>query len=205
MNNQEFKEILLMGREQRHIEFKTGGSKTDKRLLTKVIRAAISMANNSDGGKVIIGISENDDGSLNPDGITEGDLATWSYDKISDSLAEYCEPNIIFDYEVFEYESNNFIILNVSDFDEVPILCKKDYPEVLRSGACYVRTRRKPETSEIPTYIDMRDLIDLAVEKSMRKFIKRANNSGILLSNHVQLTDDDLYASQLDYLRDVDE
>jgi len=205
MNDQEFKELLLLGREQRHIEFKTGGAKTDKRLLTKIIRAVISMANNSDGGKVIIGISENDDGSLNPDGISEGDLNTWSYDKLSDSLAEYCEPNIIFDYEVFEYESKNFIILNVSDFDEVPILCKKDYPEVLRSGACYVRTRRKPETSEIPTYIDMRDLIDLAVDKSIRKFIKRANNSGLLPTSPVSPTDEDLYAGQLDYLRDVDE
>ena len=78
MNHQEFKEILAFGRERRSIEFKHGGPRTDKKLLTKVIRASISMGNNRDGGKggnanvlfrvylafLLVDISDHYDGSV---------------------------------------------------------------------------------------------------------------------------------------------
>ena len=68
----------------------------------------------------------------------------------------------------------------MAEFDDIPVLCKRAYGNVLRDGACYVRPRRKPETSEIPTQADMRDLLDLATEKEVRKYLERAQRLGLI-------------------------
>ncbi len=70
------------------------------------------------------------------------------------------------------------MVLYIAEFDDIPILCKKDYPDVLRKGACYVRPRRKPETTEIPTQEDMRDLLELAAEKRLRKHLEQTKRAG---------------------------
>ncbi|GAI24923.1 unnamed protein product, partial [marine sediment metagenome] len=88
-------------------------------------------------------------------------------------------PSISFDLEVQEYDGKNYVVLEIHVFEQLPILCKKDYPEVLRRGACYVRSRRKPETTEIPTQEDMRDLLDLAIEKGLRKYVTLAYRAGV--------------------------
>jgi len=78
MNEQEFRELIARGHEQRAVEFKRAGPKGDRQLLAKVIRAAMGMANRRDGGLVIIGIEENDNGAPVPKGIADEDLVTWS-------------------------------------------------------------------------------------------------------------------------------
>jgi predicted HTH transcriptional regulator len=198
MNVEEFKEIIAQGREQRGIEFKQGGSKKDKRLLTKVVRAIIGMANRRDGGRVIIGVSEGNNGLPIFDGILDADLSTWSYDELADSLAEYTDPGVNFDLDIIEYESKKFIVIIIHEFEDIPVLCKKNYPEVLRAGACYIRTRRKPETLEIPTQADMRDLLDLAIEKGVRRFVAQARASGLSLSGQLPPTDAELFNQQLE-------
>lgn len=198
MNIEEFKEIIAQDREQRGVEFKQGGSKKDKRLLTKVVRAIIGMANRRDGGRIIIGVSEGQNGMPIFDGISVEDLSTWSYDQLADSFAEYADPGVNFDLEIIEYENKKFIAIIVHEFDDIPVLCKKNYPEVLRAGACYVRTRRKPETLEIPTQADMRDLLDLAIEKGVRRFVAQAMASGLSLSGQLPPTDAELFNRQLE-------
>ena len=84
-----------------------------------------------------------------------------------------------FDLEEKLYNGNSFIVLLVEEFADVPVICKRPYGSVLREGACYVRTRRKPETTEIPTQADMRDLLDLAIEKGVRRFLERAERVGL--------------------------
>ena len=198
MNTREFSEIIARGREQRGVEFKCGGSKKDKRLLTKVARAMMGMANRRDGGRVIIGIDEDENGGPVPDGLMAEDLSTWNYDDLANSLAEYTDPNINFDLEIVEYENKKFVVLIVHELEDIPVLCKKDYPDVLRAGACYVRTRRKPETVEIPTQTDMRDLLDLAIEKGVRRFVARARAAGLSLSGQLLPTDAELFNEQLE-------
>ena len=124
----------------------------------------LGMANRRDGGRVIIGVQ--DIGSvLNPIGLDEAQLATWNYDHVSDRVAVYADPGVVFDLEIKEYNGRSYVVIQVEEFGDVPVLCKRAYDDVLRDGACYVRPRRKPETTEIPTYADMRDLLDLATEK----------------------------------------
>jgi len=166
------------------------------------------MANRRDGGRVIIGVKCSPS-VVNRIGLTESQLKTWNYDDVASKLAEYAEPSISFDLEGKECGGKNYVVLETKEFEQMPILCKKDYPEVLRKGACYVRSRRKPETTEIPTQEDMRDLLDLAIEKGLRKYVTLAYRAGVGLvpisavptPSPALATDQELYDKELGDLK----
>jgi hypothetical protein len=77
------------------------------------------------------------------------------------------------------------VLVRVYQFDDIPVLCAKDLHDpgktapVLRRGACYVRARHKPETSEIPSEEEMRELLELAIDIGVRKFVARAQKAGL--------------------------
>ena len=196
MNKNELDEIFALGREQRGVEFKRGGSRQDKHLFAKVVHAAIGMANRRDGGYVIVGVTEDSNGGPVPEGVSAEDVPSWTYDDVANSIAEYTDPNAKFDLQIVDYNGSKLVVIRVYEFEDIPVLCKKSYPEVLRAGACYVRTRRKPETVEIPTQADMRDLLDLAVDKGVRRFIARAHAAGLTQSASLPSTDTTRYMEQ---------
>jgi len=115
---------------------------------------------------------------------------TWRYDDVAAGIAVYADPSVDFDMEVKEYNGNKYVVLRVKEFADIPVLCKQDYQGVLRQGACYVRSPRKPETSEIPTQTDMRDLLDLATEKKLRQELVRLQRVGVIVlpAAHVAAT-----------------
>ena len=202
MDVQEFKELISLGREQRGVEFKRAGSRKDKHLLAKVVRVVLSMANRRNGGLVIIGVEEDSNGTPIPSGISEEELETWNYDNFSDSLARYADPSVSFDLEIAEYDNKKFLAIKVQEFEDIPVLCKSNYADVLREGACYVRSRRKPETIEIPTQADMRDLLQLAIEKGVRKFVSQARTARLDFVSSSIVTDTELFNQQLSRLFD---
>lgn len=200
MNEDEFSQYISPGHEQRSVEFKGAGPRTNKQLLVQVIRAALGMTNHRDGGIIIVGIDENGEGQPQITGLSQEDLKTWGYDALADSLAEYADPTIPFDVEIVDYKSSKFVVIHVQEFIDVPIICKKSYPDVLRAGACYVRPRRKPETSEPPTHADMQDLLNLAIEKGVRRFISQTRVAGLAISSEKIATDQDYYNNQISEL-----
>ena len=166
--------------------------------MARVVRAVLGMANRRDGGRVIIGV-EDTGGVLSPTGLNQSELTSWRYDDVAARISAYVDPSVSFDLEFKEYENNNFVILHVDEFVDIPVLCKSDYPDILRSGACYVRSRRKPETSEIPTQADMRDLLELATEKSLRKWVAQARQAGVIIFPTISpsASDQELFNDQL--------
>ena len=173
---QQFRELLSPGYEPYGVEFKGPGYRSDRQFLVQVARAVLGMANRRDGGLVIIGV---DDGG-SAVGLAADQRATWDYDDVAASLAEYADPYVSFALQLLTYDDRSFVILRVAEFEEIPALCKRDYPGVLRKGACYVRTRRIPETSEIPSQTEMRELLDLATDKGVHKFLTRLEATGLL-------------------------
>ena len=198
MTNQEFAQILALGRETSGIEFKGPGPLSDGRLVAQVVKAVLAMANRRDGGRVIIGVEDNSS-TLVPLGIRDVDLLTWTYDDVADQVARYADPSVSFELEVKEYNGGSYIILEVAEFTDIPVLCKRAYGNVLRDGACYVRTRRKPETTEIPTQADMRDLLDLAIEKGVRRSLEWAQRVGLFIPQAISppATDQERFDEQL--------
>jgi predicted HTH transcriptional regulator len=205
MTEQDFESLLAPGHETNGVEFKGPGIRTNKLFHAKVVRAILGMANRRDGGWVIIGVESK---NLDPVGLNDQDLATWSdYDVLAVSVNGCASPSVNFDTEILRHGNNQIFIIKVYEFEEIPILCTKDYcdPEktvpTLRRGACYVRSRHKPETAEVPTLEEMRELLELAIDKGVRRFVTRAQKAGLFPAiQHAppSPTDEDLFRKQIE-------
>ena len=130
-----------------------------------------------------------------------------NYDAVSASVNEYASPCVRFDVDWHTFWGKKFVFIRVREFDHIPILCAKDYNEVGKAtpisarGACYVRVRDKPETSEIPSEEEMRELLELAIDKGVRKFVTRAQKAGLfptIAGTEVPRPDDALFEQQIE-------
>ena len=196
---QEIEDRLCLGHEVRGLELKGPGARSDGHFLAKIVRACLGMGNLRDGGHVVIGINDKDPASLGP-GLDDTQLKTWSNpDHIARDFATYADPPMRFDRAIVELSTGaRLVVLEVHEFSDVPHLCAKDYPKVLRDGALYVRPRKVTETSEVATSVDMRDVLDLATEKRLRDFVERAHRAGVTLTVHSSgPTDAAQFADQL--------
>lgn len=194
VTEREFVEILQQGHETPGVEFKGPGPRSDKQLFAKVVRAALAMANRRDGGQIIVGVREDGD-QLVADGVNAADLPTWNHDDVTGAFSAYADPYVSASVQHLPYQGKTFVIITVAEFEQLPVLCKKDYPDVLRDGSCYTRRKGRIESSEIPNHAEMRDLLELATEKGLRRFFRTASRAefGAVAS----LSDRDRYQAEL--------
>ena len=172
-----FTELLALGREQAGVEFKGPGDRSDRRLFAKVARAVLAMANRRDGGVVVVGIDDERNEAVLT-GLSATQLATWEQDAVRDALAAYADPGVEVEVEPVRHGGRDFVVITIREFADVPVLCRRDGDGV-REGALYVRSRRKPESVEVPRQAEMRDVIELATEKRLRAFLATATAVGI--------------------------
>jgi hypothetical protein len=122
-------------------------------------------------------------------GVTPEQAESWRYEHLADALAPLAEPPVIFDIEVRTHEGRHYLLIEVDEFEDLPVICRRNFPRslrpgeksTLRDGAVYVRPRRKPETSEIATQADMRELLELATEKRLRGLMGTVARAGARL------------------------
>jgi predicted HTH transcriptional regulator len=183
LNADEIEAILRGGRETTGFELKGPGNRSDTHHIAKVAHAALGLGNLRDGGHIVIGIDDKDPASLGP-GLEQGDLASWlSYDDVARKLANYADPPLEFDIAQIELSSGAKVaVMQVYEFRDYPHICAKAYEGVMEKGQIYVRPRKTPETSKIADSVEMRDLIDLATEKGVRRFVERARGAGLDLA-----------------------
>ena len=188
------KERLQLGYESRSLELKGSGLRTDKYFFAKVARGALSLGNLRDGGHLIIGIDDGDPAKLAP-GLNQDELASWTaYDDVARKLTNYADPPLHFEMAAVELEGGaTVVVIEVAEFKEIPHLCARDYPEVLRKGALYVRSRGVPETAEVASAIEMRDVLELAREKALRAYVETAERAGVTLDTSSQPDDAEQY------------
>ncbi len=157
-------EALLEGAEETDaLEFKAAMD-WNKATLAKDI---LAMANLQDGGRIVFGI---EDGTFTRQGMSDAQIATFVIDQMRDQLSEYADPLVVFRRDVVvDRNGLKFIIITVSPFDEFPVICKKDTAE-LKKGAIYYRSKaQKPQSAQISNYTDMRDIIEVAVVRRMKR------------------------------------
>jgi hypothetical protein len=194
----EIEAVLARDYELRGFEIKGPGPRTDSQLFARVARACLGLGNLRDGGHVAIGIADDQSAAMRP-GLEKSDLESWSYDDLSRKLAEYADPPLRFDLATRRLSSGvDVVVVQVFEFDGTPHICAKDYPDVLRRGALYVRSRRVPETSEVPSAVDMRDLLDLATEKALRAYVQTAERAGLALlpTEGADVSDDEMFEAE---------
>lgn len=177
-------EILAWNHELRHIEWKTQGDLTQRRYIAKISRAVMAMANTRGGGLVLIGVNESlDDNRL--EGVPPDQLQYWKFDDLAAKFREYMQPPIAFEVHSIEYKGRHFVILEISEFEDQPLISIRDVAEdsgrlILQRGACYVRPRGKAESVPVATYEDMRDLLDIASETKARHILSQSHRIGLL-------------------------
>lgn len=164
---------IALGREQRGTEFK-GPGHCEKHLLAKVTRAILAMANNPDGGVVIIGVGDTGP-KLVEQGLTQEEIDSWGQDHLMSNLSNYADPYVDAQVGNVELRSKRYVTISVSPFDEHPVICKRDYEKILRKGAIYARPRGgKIETVEVPSHVEMREIVDRAAEARARSLIDQS-------------------------------
>ena len=148
------------------------------------------MGNLRDGGYVVIGIDDTRPEAMLP-GLSDADCEGWlAYDDVSARLAAYCDPPLTIELASFSLGTDaRVIVLHVREFADIPHLCARDYPDVLRKGALYVRSRRMPETAEVKSSVKMREVLDLAAEKRLRAYVETAQRAGVRLTSRLPAAD----------------
>ncbi|HEX6087327.1 MAG TPA: hypothetical protein VF266_22540 [Thermoanaerobaculia bacterium] len=75
-------------------------------------------------------------------------------------------------------ESRNFLSVQVFEFIDTPIVCRRDGPG-LKQGAVYVRPPGVARTTEVRSADQMHDLLELAAEKRARRILETARRIGL--------------------------
>lgn len=190
--------LIELGREDRSLEYKESRPWND--LKDKIAKTALGMANIRDGGTIIKGVSERS-GRPVPEGMTESDLKTYDEDNVRAYVNSFADPYVRLEMYTVPRNGQEFITIVVHEFDEIPIICKKERSGVgLRRGAVYTRSYRMPETCEVPSQTEMREIIDMATDKEVRHFVERLRKVGLLATGTVEPTDTEKFDQELEGL-----
>lgn len=175
--------ILKVPNESRGIEFKESFSWSpnvdglqSNNKAQEVIRSILGMSNIKDGGKIFIGVRQGKN-STEPKFVSEGmatsDLNTYDQDSIFEQVRNFGEPEPQFQVLNVEYEGKYFILFNVQSFLFAPIICNNyRHLNKLEMSALYIRTF-KPETKKVTEVVEMREIVELAIEKELDIFSAR--------------------------------
>lgn len=171
--------------ENRSCEFK-GVIEWDTDIKYKIVKTILGMSNTVDGGNIIIGVVWNESSNrFEPTGLTDAQASTFENDQILSFTSNYADPHVVISTKKFDWNSMKLIVIKVAEFQETPVICKKEYycttsrERILENGAIYSRRTRMPETAKV-TSIEMREIMKNATQKSVIEQIRFLQSLGII-------------------------
>ncbi len=177
MFTEDLKAFILKGREERNLEYKSSLDWADPYAKAKIAKGAMGMANIPDGGVIVIGV-ENDG---TPKGMAARDFASFDQNKVQESVNDYADPYVELTVTADHLDGyGDFVVIQVQQFVELPVVCKKTGAENLRRGAIYTRSRRKHETAEVGSQTEMREILERAVTRVVDRRIQWLRERGLL-------------------------
>lgn len=183
--------------EERNLEFKESIPWDRKENSVNLIKAILALSNLKDGGWIVIGKKELPDGSYVLTGMIPSDFETYDSDQMKDFVNNrYADPYVTFSLHKVEYKGEKFMLIKVEEFEEVPVICKRDYSDILYKGRIYCRSRTKPESIAVPSQVEMREILEIATDKRALRFLQRIERFGMKLTP----TDEELFNKQLEDL-----
>lgn len=198
MPNQIFLQLIALGKEQRYIEYKQSTSWSVGEFRAKIIKSVLAMSNIRDGGHIIIGMERQGDDTYVPKGMEQDHLNSYTSDDVMRAVAEYADPYA--SITVTKEKDNtgkNYVWIQIEEFKEVPVICRKPYGNILGGGKLYTRTYRVPESAEVPSSAEMREILTMAADKELKAFLRRSSAAGIQLPGLATPTDEQAFAEQL--------
>lgn len=173
----QLEELLRTRREGLALELKRTMSWDDPATKGKVIRAALAMANLRDGGVLAFGLEQTPPGPLHElIGMAQADHDSFTQDGVTGTVNTHATPHVDLTVEHLRIDDRLFVAIVVRQFADYPVICARDFvidgkPIVIR-GRIYCRSRRTPESTEVQTADDMRDIIDLATARGLERYYK---------------------------------
>jgi predicted HTH transcriptional regulator len=161
-------DLIIHGSEERNLEYKRSMSWKDNSTKIKVTKTSMAMANIPDGGVMIFGVDEISHRYFEPRGMNTNDANSFTQDDISDYVNGYADPFVELTVERVDYDGKLFVVIQIREFDELPVVCKKDGQDLVR-GAIYTRPRHKFESVPVPSQTEMREILEMAIDRRIRK------------------------------------
>jgi len=192
---EEIIEYIIHGKEETYLEYKASikwfkkpRKNKDKVANAKIIRTILAMANNQNGGVIVIGGKEKRNGEITPLGISKTNSDSFKYDDMSRYIRTICSPQVQFKITRDTLNVNGtirrFVVIQVTESQEFPVVSTKliryndaeaAYPDnvLLRQNAIYIRSKSPIESREISTMQEWQELIYRTMDKSKRELLKR--------------------------------
>lgn len=169
---------LGLCQESKSIEFK--GSAPWDDLQMSIVKTSMAMSNLAYGGLIIIGVSERDN-SWTLDGIQSDHLNSYDEDNVNDFINKYASPEIQIRFVSVEYNKMIFLAVEVKEFEDTPIICKRNGPDGsgLRRGDILLRPVGKPRTERALSANDVHDLLASSSEKKAKSLIAASKRIGM--------------------------
>ena len=192
----DFRDLIYHGSEERFLEYKSSMSWDDIATKTKVVIACLAMANIPDGGVLIFGVDEISKGVYEANGMKEEDVDSFNQDNVSDYVNGFADPYVELKLNKVTDDAKKFIVIQIQEFDELPIVCKKDGEKICR-GDIYTRPKRKNESVPVPSQNEIREILDLAIDKQMRKIHRNLDRWGFIPNQKYQQSSAQKFDEQL--------
>lgn len=151
-------------------------------LKGRIVLTALGMGNLRDGGVIVIGASEREQ-TWELTGVTSEHLETYKVDVIIDTVNKYASPHIELDIALVKYTNGrDFLAIQVREFIDTPVVCKRNGPTGSRlvQGCVYVRPPGVARTTRVVDATQMHDLLELAAEKRARRMLEVSHRIGMV-------------------------
>ena len=169
-------QLIEAGRESARLEYKASWPWTDLKGKEVLVRSILALSNTKDGGYILIGVEHKDD-TPNPAGVTADHLATYSEEAIKDFVGNFADPYVDFSVDKGPFRDQQFVLITIREFEELPVICKgngKTEQGRLKIREVFIRTKdRRPSSVAVQNQAQMRELLELAIDKGARKLQQR--------------------------------
>jgi len=181
ISEEQFQQLIEAGYESRNLEFRDCFLWHDdnRYMRERLVRSILGLANTQDGGHIILGIAENPDKSLRYEGCPEEVISSFVFDSVKGVVDGFGDHGVDFDMAVGKHGTGQFLVIQVSEFEEFPVICKKDGQigsdgkRQLVRGSVYVRTMQGQPATDVVMEKEMRNIIERAIDKGRRKLERR--------------------------------
>ena len=168
MTTKELARLIARDQESKDVEFKgsMAWDESDKRACCEIVKDILAMANTG-GGAIIVGVEEHTDRVPRyavEGGLTEAQLSSFEATRLNNFVRRYADPPVNTALRPHLIDGRRLVEIGVPDFPNVPHVCTRDFPEVLRDFTLYVRTDAT-ESAPIRSSGDMHVLIEHATRK----------------------------------------
>jgi hypothetical protein len=169
----------------------------------------LALANIRDGGVIVIGKDETEDGKFVLTGLTEPRASSFETTKVATWVNNHCSPPVSLVCHRQEYQGRIFVVVAVTEFPDVPVICTKQYElpgrpakVLLRKGAVYVRTANA-ESAPLSSVEELRQLIGLAITKRADEMLAMFQAMTKGRSLLPEKPDEELFQAEQDEVRSV--